>query len=345
MRKLFIIILLLIISISGMAQIIDTVCVNAVRTYHVQKHLHSIYYWHVTGCIPTSPLSLDSINVQWGNVSGPFQIYVFEKDTITGCTGDTVFGEVLVKPIQLISLKGRKTICYGDTVSLTVLNSISCIWSTGDVTNTIIQQPVSNAQYWVKASRECGPDTTINHNVTVLKPIADFSYIPEQPYAGEIINLSYTGGSSISAYKWYYENNVLFSSLKNPAYLIQNSEKSIICLNVTDTFGCPDDICKTIYTSGDINIWIPNSFTPNGDGINDKFKAETVSNLKTFTIYIYNRWGQLVFSSNNINAAWYGDYNGNEAQQGVYTWTILYQSANDPRQIIYRKNGHVTLIK
>lgn len=70
---------------------------------------------------------------------------------------------------------------------------------------------------------------------------------------------------------------------------------------------------------------VPNAFTPNGDGLNDDFGILSPSNLPVFDFFIFNRWGQNVFSSNDQNEKWDGKYNGELSPQGVYIWKAKYQ--------------------
>ena len=94
-----------------------------------------------------------------------------------------------------------------------------------------------------------------------------------------------------------------------------------------------------------VKIFIPNAFTPNSDGINEKFKAE-ITNHTSYEMYIYNRWGQLIHTSNNPEIGWDGTYMGNIVQQDVYVWKISYSGYNNQNAIISKSiTGIVTVIK
>jgi gliding motility-associated-like protein len=89
-------------------------------------------------------------------------------------------------------------------------------------------------------------------------------------------------------------------------------------------------------------IWIPNSFTPNGDGLNDIFLPVTEAELENYTMLIYNRWGQQIFESHNINKGWDGKYKGKLVELGVYTYRIEATiKATKERKIF---NGKVTMV-
>lgn len=302
----------------------------------------SIYNWHVNGGNIISNPVKDSIAVQWGFTGGLFTIYVIETNTL-GCQGDTIFLQVFISPLLPIVITGADEICIGETVTLTAVNASNYHWNDGSTNPSITITPLSNTQYQLIGKSNCSTDT-VYHSITVNpKPTADFIYSPDIPFVGEIVNLTYTG-TPVTTYNWYNDLDLLFSNQSNPVYTIQNIKNTSITLFVTNQFGCSDSISKTIISNGSVNIWIPNSFTPNGDGLNDVFKAESISEVEEFSLYIYNRWGQLVFESNHMNSGWDGKHLGNEAPQGVYTWVLTYQSDNI-RKIMSRKTGQITLLR
>ncbi|MEZ4937981.1 MAG: gliding motility-associated C-terminal domain-containing protein [Crocinitomicaceae bacterium] len=109
--------------------------------------------------------------------------------------------------------------------------------------------------------------------------------------------------------------------------------------NFLDTNGCLVKNSVTIYF--DPLIYVPNAFTPNGDGMNDFFGAKG-GNFKTFELLIFNRWGELIFEGNAIDDWWDGKYKGEKVQDGVYVWKIRYEDLNSNIDVIY---GHVTVLR
>ena len=109
-------------------------------------------------------------------------------------------------------------------------------------------------------------------------------------------------------------------------------------ITVTDTIR----VNYTDCTPPEYPLWIPNSFTPNGDGLNDVFKPETLAEIEEYTMLIFNRWGQQIFESNNINKAWDGKYKGRIVESGVYTYRIEARDKLTKEKKVY--NGRVTLI-
>lgn len=96
-----------------------------------------------------------------------------------------------------------------------------------------------------------------------------------------------------------------------------------------------------IFFNFDPVIWVPNAFTPNNDGLNNKFKI-VYGSIKTFKINIYDRWGELMFSSDDIDNQWDGTYRGRPCPDGVYIYTIRYTGADN---IIKNLAGNITLLR
>ena len=94
------------------------------------------------------------------------------------------------------------------------------------------------------------------------------------------------------------------------------------------------------------NFYVPNAFSPDGDGLNDVFKVTCNSeNISSFRMYIYNRWGALVFESKEISLGWDGEYKGKPASQGVYVYKIEYSIGTSAQDESRLKSGTVMLVR
>ena len=111
---------------------------------------------------------------------------------------------------------------------------------------------------------------------------------------------------------------------------------------VKNQYGCQDRSYKKIKINPIIPILVPNAFTPDGDIFNNTFKP-ILYKPRQFQMYIYNRWGELFYYSNDAYAEWDGNFNGEKAPEGVYIWRIIYDDFkyNLPQEL----KGHVTLIR
>jgi gliding motility-associated-like protein len=140
------------------------------------------------------------------------------------------------------------------------------------------------------------------------------------------------------------------------SYLWQDgSEKSfydvtqtgIYSVKVTDEYGCikKDSIQVTIQNCNSCDLFVPNAFTPNNDGLNDVFRALpkcTNIALRTFKLRIYDRWGKLIFSSNDINDGWDGTYKNQLQSQGTYVYYLKYSFKQNPP---VTKKGIINLLR
>lgn len=129
-------------------------------------------------------------------------------------------------------------------------------------------------------------------------------------------------------------NRVRFSATRSGRYRVR----------VTNTCGTVTDEIQILFDDC-YNLYIPNAFTPNGDGINDEFKPQTDQPIVDYAMVIYNRWGRAVFKTNDINVGWDGTRNGGALPQDVYIYRISYVSGLDERRRRRIETGNVTLIK
>ncbi len=98
--------------------------------------------------------------------------------------------------------------------------------------------------------------------------------------------------------------------------------------------------CDSIKES--CQLYIPNVFTPNADGINDKFYPSTFCPFEHYELLIFNRWGGLIFKTSNQTDKWDGKYKGSDCSDGVYVYLITYKF---PTQVTKNINGTITLLK
>lgn len=172
----------------------------------------------------------------------------------------------------------------------------------------------------------------------VAQPIADFYYKPTNPSIDKSVQF-FSNSKFENNYIWTFENTI-FSNLQNPIYQFLDEGFYRIQLKAINRI-CSDTTSKLLYIKGSNNIFIPNAFTPNQNGLNEEFKV-LYKNSKGAVLSIYNRWGQLIFTSNNINKGWDGTFDGNPCQEDVYYYIVDYtNNDNEVRQL----KGNFTLIR
>jgi len=115
-------------------------------------------------------------------------------------------------------------------------------------------------------------------------------------------------------------------------------------ITATDNFGCQRTFNVNVVGKKctDCDLYLPSAFTPNGDGLNDIFKATSYCNFSGFDLQIFNRWGEKVFESHNSNTGWDGTYLGSKMLSGIYVYLISYSTASHTSKTA---KGTVALIR
>jgi gliding motility-associated-like protein len=149
--------------------------------------------------------------------------------------------------------------------------------------------------------------------------------------------------SGATRYAWNFGDLSAMSALRDPVHTYTDTGLFRAWLVVSNEHSCSDTAEHFISVLEDFMMYIPNAFTPNGDGLNDEFYPRGLS-IKNYEMQIYNRWGQLVFKSQSNNANWNGKFfnMGGEAQDGVYVYQL---SATDVNDKPHHFTGSVTLLR
>jgi len=153
-----------------------------------------------------------------------------------------------------------------------------------------------------------------------------------------------------SQFTWQVNNSetqalVLTSQLKEPSFIINQAGNYDVTLTAVNENQCYDSLTKPLMliVLEEGKIYIPTAFTPNRDNRNDKFKAVTLGvSEKDYTFNIYNRWGEKVFTTNDLEGAWDGTINDKPVAEGVFIWTISGRFASGD---FFERKGTVTLLK
>ena len=181
-------------------------------------------------------------------------------------------------------------------------------------------------------------------------PIASFYAVPQ---SASILdpNISFVNTSQ-GAVNHYWDfgdpaalpgtNN---SVLVNPSHSYSYVGEYAVNLQVTSEYGCTDIATLLVEITPDFAIYIPNAFTPDGNGVNDIFQPLGVGiDEENYRMDVFDRWGEVIFTSNNFRKGWDGTVKGGSliAQQGVYTYKILIKDTKGTKRPYV---GHVTLLK
>ena len=108
--------------------------------------------------------------------------------------------------------------------------------------------------------------------------------------------------------------------------------------------GCSDTAVRIVTVLPEVILYAPNTFTPDGDEFNQTWQVFMEGiDVSNFELKVFNRWGQLIFVSNDVSSYWDGTFDGQIVQSGVYTWTIRAKDAQN--DAVYEYQGHVQILR
>ena len=269
---------------------------------------------------------------------------------------DTV--SVLINPAPVPTFttlgpaQGCEPLCV-DFVNTTP-NTASLTWVFGNNIGTSTSSPANfcfntagsyDVQLTVTDNIGCTGSTTMLNYVTVYpNPIADFTANPNP--ATELNNIVQYTDLSVGASSWIWSFGVDDSAsvLQNPIYTWPDTGVFMVQLIVENSYGCQDSITLPQVVQEDYAIFIPNTFTPNGDGHNDLFFPQGIGiDPDHYVMYIFDRWGNLIYQTSTWPGGWDGTVQGKgDCQIDTYVYKIATQDANKAKRVYI---GHVNLIR
>ncbi len=254
---------------------------------------------------------------------------------INGCS-DSSQTTVTILPQPTANITGNDTICLGESSTLTASGGGSYLWNTTDTTATLIVNPTSTTPYSVIVNvGGCLDTTTYTINVTPL-PVIN-AYNDTTIILGQSASISAIGGNG--SYTWSPTEGLSCSSCPNP--IAKPEETTTYCVETTAN-GCKNSSCVTVIV--DVlcgELFVPNAFSPNGDGNNDCLKVYN-NCLESVLFRVYSRWGELIYESEDIDACWDGTNNGSDLNTGVYSFTVAAKLINGEEKEL---KGNTTLFK
>jgi gliding motility-associated-like protein len=247
-----------------------------------------------------------------------------------GCiTQDSVIISYIERPS--FSLGSDTTLCEGDSVtySLNILGA-TYEWSDGSTTNQItITTP---GLYWVEVSLNgCKSRDSITVSYDFL-PVVSFGEDKEVCF-GQSFFLDALDPNA-TAYEWQD------GSTKSRFYVFESGKYHA---KATNYCGVSLDTINIIVKECDCNFFVPNAFSPNGDGVNDSFGPTYSCDIIYFELQVFNRWGELIYQTTDINAPWEAKINNEPLPLGAYIYKIRYQKSRSVR--FENLQGTVLLLK
>ncbi len=261
------------------------------------------------------------------NIAGTYGLQA--KDNYGCITIDTFVVALYQRPAE--SLNSIERLCADSTLILDAGSGYtSYLWNNGSTNQTIIIDKPDT--FWIRLTdtHNCTATDTV-HVITVERPA---NFLISSVTKCALKNVILTSLNNFDTYRWSNGNNTKSNKV---------SSGGLYWLTVTDYNGCTgkdsiiviDSICPVFF-------FIPTAFTPNNDGNNDLFKPKFSGALSNYHFSVYNRWGQLIFSTIDALNGWDGNVNGSQQPVDTYLWICSYSLDG---KSVQTEKGTVTLIR
>jgi len=283
--------------------------------------------------------------------------------TNSGCS-DSVKEIVYVNPLPAVAfsadtLSGCAPLCVKFTDASAISSGKNTNWSwnfgAGGKADTASGTPATycynspgtfNVTLKVTSDSGCSSTTTINKMITAYAhPLAAFTTSTQEvnildPVVS-FVNQSTAPNDVIIGNWWLFKDDNSTSTLQNPTHTYPDTGTYCADLKVKNSHGCVDSTENCIIVEPVFTFYIPNAFSPNNNGLNDFFGPEG-KYVKIFDMYIFDRWGNLLYHTSDMLKPWDGTYGGVKAQEDTYVYLI---KVTDTQNKQHSYLGKVTLLR
>lgn len=230
-------------------------------------------------------------------------------------------------------------ICPGESVVLNASGGVGYLWSpTASLSDPASQNPVAtpsgNTVYRVIVNSAAGCLDTAYVNVDLFPPPFVDAGNDVTVEFGDAAQLLAVGNGVIT-----WTNDITLSCTDCPDPIARTETTTTYFVQLVDTNGCVATDQVTVFVEG--TIYVPNTFTPDGDGINDAFRV-LATEIKEFRMIIFNRWGEEIYRTASLQNSWDGTYNGVRSPIDTYVWRVDLTEESGEKRTLY---GHVNLIR
>ena len=269
--------------------------------------------------------------------------YVMGTNTTTGCV--TVIKSVSVtidtRP-SIMAAASASSICKGSTVTLSALSPGNTIkWIGLGAGNNFTVAPTASTVYTAIATAPGGCTNTTTVNVDVIDFSLSLTANINPVLAGTKTTLTTSGNYSYNILSWSPAVFFTNQTANSQTIMVKDTSKSFTVIGQSAD-GCMDTATIKIMVDPNLkDFFIPNAFTPNGDGKNDVFRVYG-SSIKELHMMIFNTWGQKIFESSDLEKGWDGMFNNHLQQLGAYIYVVKATFYNGT---VYTKKGTFNLIR
>ncbi|MCU0323209.1 MAG: PKD domain-containing protein, partial [Chitinophagaceae bacterium] len=287
--------------------------------------------------------------------AGNYNVKLILIDTNYCNEPDTLIQTLRVAPLVKAQFTTPEFGCVPYTAAFnnTSLAGTTFIWNFGDGsatanTENAVHTYTAPGTYNVKLiaidTSTCNKIDSITLTINVSpNPTSSFTFSPNPPEANTFVNFTNTSsGGNIFTWKFGDGDSLVTTNINATVRYSYNATQVYnACLIVKNAFNCIDTSCLPIAARVIPAADVPNAFTPNGDGVNDVIFVQGYG-IQKMTWRIFNRWGNLIFTSISPNIGWDGKFNGQMQPQDVYNYVLDIEFSDGTKFV---KKGDITLLK
>lgn len=285
--------------------------------------------------------------------SGTYNVRLYFSDTNYCNSPDSVIYQLRVASVLTAAFTTPPSGCtpYEAVFTNTSIGGQNFTWDFGDGSASTEVSPThlydNPGTYTVKLTATdnstCNPADDTSIIVTVYEgPTASFIYSPTVPRENTPYQFTNTSIGATN-YKWLFGDgdSLLTTSALPVTHIYTASGNYNVCLIAFNQQGCTDTVCQPVTAIITPVVDVPNAFSPNGDGVNDVIYVQGYA-VSKMSWRIYNRWGQLLFTSSNVSTGWDGRYKGAMQPQEVYVYTLSIEFTDGTKT---NRKGDITLLR
>ncbi len=295
----------------------------------------------------TGPINFNTAN---SNVAcaGVYTLLVTDNNGCSVTSAPITVGQPAPLVINYVLIDNEK--CYNDCNGKIEINATGATFYSIDNGATFgvstIFSPLCAGTYTIVIQDVLGCNAT--QTVNVISPaqvISDFTFTPNP---ADLFNttVQFTNLSQAATmYNWTFDS-LGFSGQFSPVFdfPLYVADTYYVCLAVVNDSGCVDTTCLNVPVNDYTFIYLPNTFTPNGDGNNDIFiPFVNLIDNSSYQFLIFNRWGEVIFSTDDPTKGWDGTHNQIKSKEDVYVWKVKAKSALNAEKKEWV--GHVNLLR
>ncbi|MBA3649870.1 MAG: PKD domain-containing protein [Chitinophagales bacterium] len=294
------------------------------------------YFW-----IPGRGLSDSTISNPLASITSSITYSVFVTDSNDCSALDSIHLEL--EPLISSFAYGDTTICEGDEASLHAGGGTYYAWfpsnlvSDPTIANPTTSPPVTTTFTVTVSDGVCYTDTfNINvqtEEIPFISAGADVTISSGESY-------SVPASASQGTYQWSPPEGLSCTDCLNP--VASPEQTTTYTVTVSDSIGCKTSDDITVVIGCENAVFVPNAFTPNGNGKNDILYVRAAGLSKLHFFRVYSRWGKIIFESDDIEKGWDGNLNGKPMPPGVFLYTLEAECGNGT---LIQKQGNITLIR